>query len=66
MKRVMVTLEVELGVFMDGSDLSQERILEIIRVADRDLMIETPIQIVIEDMDSGLINKLIQIGETST
>ena len=66
MKKVTVTLEVDLGVFMDGSDLSQERILEIVRVADRSLMIETPVQIVIEDLDTNLITKLIPIGETST
>ena len=66
MKQVAVILEVELGVFTDDEDLSAPRILEIIRVADRSLMVETPVQIVVTDTDTGLITTLIPIGDTST
>jgi hypothetical protein len=65
MKRVTVTMEVDLGLFPDEADFSQARILQIGTVVERSLMVETPVQIVIEDIDTGLL-KLIQIGETRT
>ena len=63
MKRVTVTMEVDFGLFPDKADLSQEHILQICAVVDRKYMIETPVQITIQDIDTGLM-KLIQIGET--
>jgi hypothetical protein len=67
MKRVKIVVQVDMGVFNDNDDLSQERLIKLYRIVDRPPWIsDTLLQIVVTDMDTNLISNLIPIGESDT
>lgn len=67
MKRVKIIMEIDLGVFPNESDLSEQHLLRLYHTVEKPpWVVETPLQIVVEDVDTGLISNLIPLGETLT
>ncbi len=59
MKRITATLEVDMGVHDDS--ITKDTLLTIMRVTDRQTMTEAILQFVVKDVDTGLIEDVIDL-----
>lgn len=63
MKHVTATVEIDMGVYDDdiSADFNADKFCEILCATNRKLMVETALQFVVKDIDTGLITNITHI-----